>query len=178
MALYVIDSTDVNPNGMEEVTGSIPVRSTNQTNNLDGYGSRTLDSGYLLFGRTPVQPQPPRYRSRRFNAVRHKPHRFSKLDSAHIPTQASIGPSFSGATFIQLWRMHSVEEQLGLLYSGNHDDLFRTASDTARRAQILGPRRWALAFGMQTELTECLSGLLSPTESETSRMAMLSPVTI
>jgi hypothetical protein len=92
--------------------------------------------------------------------------------------QASIGPSFSGATFIQLWRMHSVEEQLGLLYSGNHHDLFRTASDTARRAQILGPRRWAFAFGMQTELTECLSGLLSPTESETSRMAMLSPVTI
>jgi hypothetical protein len=38
MAQYVIDSTDVNPNGMEEVTGSIPVRSTNQTNNLDGLG--------------------------------------------------------------------------------------------------------------------------------------------
>jgi hypothetical protein len=34
MALYVIDSTEVNQNGMEEVTGSIPVRSTNQTNNL------------------------------------------------------------------------------------------------------------------------------------------------
>jgi hypothetical protein len=28
MALHVVDSTDVNPNGMEEVTGSIPVRST------------------------------------------------------------------------------------------------------------------------------------------------------
>jgi hypothetical protein len=53
MALYVIDSTEVNPNGMEEVTGSIPVRSTNQTNNLDGHGSRNLDSGYLLSGRTP-----------------------------------------------------------------------------------------------------------------------------
>jgi hypothetical protein len=35
MTQYVIDSTDVTPNGMEEVTGSIPVRSTNQTNNLD-----------------------------------------------------------------------------------------------------------------------------------------------
>jgi hypothetical protein len=35
MALYVIDSTEVSPNGMEEVTGSIPVRSTNQANNLD-----------------------------------------------------------------------------------------------------------------------------------------------
>jgi hypothetical protein len=53
MAQYVIDSTSVTPNGMEEVTGSIPVRSTNQTNNLDGYGSRTLDSVYLLRGRTP-----------------------------------------------------------------------------------------------------------------------------
>jgi hypothetical protein len=28
---YVIDSTDVIPNGMEEVIGSIPIRSTNQT---------------------------------------------------------------------------------------------------------------------------------------------------
>jgi hypothetical protein len=37
---------------MEEVIGSIPIRSTNQTNNLDGHGSRTLDSGYLLSGRT------------------------------------------------------------------------------------------------------------------------------
>jgi hypothetical protein len=34
MAQYVIDSTDVTPNGMEEVIGSIPIRSTNQTNNL------------------------------------------------------------------------------------------------------------------------------------------------
>jgi hypothetical protein len=39
--------------GMEEVTGSIPVRSTNQTNNLDGHGFLNLDSGYPLSGRTP-----------------------------------------------------------------------------------------------------------------------------
>jgi hypothetical protein len=31
VAQYVIDSTDVIPNGMEEVTGSIPVRSTTLT---------------------------------------------------------------------------------------------------------------------------------------------------
>src|ERR1700679_537928 len=34
MAQYVTDSTDVIPNGMEEVIGSIPIRSTNQTNNF------------------------------------------------------------------------------------------------------------------------------------------------
>jgi predicted DNA-binding protein (MmcQ/YjbR family) len=36
MAQYVVDSTDVNPNGMEEVIGSIPIRSTNHFNKLDG----------------------------------------------------------------------------------------------------------------------------------------------
>ena len=41
MTQYVVDSTDVTPNGMEEVTGSIPVRSTNQTNNLDGASLRS-----------------------------------------------------------------------------------------------------------------------------------------
>jgi hypothetical protein len=35
MAQYVTDSTDVTPNGMEEVIGSIPIRSTDQFNNLD-----------------------------------------------------------------------------------------------------------------------------------------------
>jgi hypothetical protein len=35
MTQYVVDSTHVNPNGMEEVIGSIPIRSTNQTNNLE-----------------------------------------------------------------------------------------------------------------------------------------------
>jgi hypothetical protein len=47
MALYVIDSTEVNPNGMEEVTGSIPARSTNQINNLDKPSRRPLDVSVL-----------------------------------------------------------------------------------------------------------------------------------
>jgi hypothetical protein len=34
MAQHVVDSTDVTPNGMEEVIGSIPIRSTNQINHL------------------------------------------------------------------------------------------------------------------------------------------------
>jgi hypothetical protein len=43
MALYVINYTGVIANGMEEVTGSIPVRSTNQINNLDRPSPRPLD---------------------------------------------------------------------------------------------------------------------------------------
>ena len=35
MAQYIIDSKHVNQNGMEEVIGSIPIRSTNQFNNVD-----------------------------------------------------------------------------------------------------------------------------------------------